>query len=557
MSPNFKDLIHPSCCFLMNLESQKPHEIDLGMPFLKKLYPRAHDNRLPKNDPVVKKARRAFFTSAGINFLYLQVLFLGLFCYIFGALFQQGTHTHNLRVAFVDYDGGAIGRAVRAAYASLQGDSFPSLVERSPLELQTTDDVLRAVCETKYWAAVYVTQGASRRLEEALAAESVATAYDKTDVLAYVWNEALYAPIIDAAISSNMQLLSGAARIAYSAVNGTGNIRSVSGPAALSVLADPWTLQSVNIQPTSQGSRAIYNTVVIILILIQEFFYLGTINGLYAQFKLYARVNPTRIIVVRILTSLTYTFIGSLCVIGTIWAFKSGWDINGNQFVLSWMTFWLFAHTNFLIFDVFTIWLPPPFVPMALVSWIIFSVTSILLPFDLSPAFYRLGYMLPAHEVYQVLTDIWSHGCNPQLHYALPVLFAWEVVSLMLSILGVYRRSHYATLGEERQAKELQERIDAAVAFERDKETKHSAAHPEPEKRLKKFESTGDEPSEPQSDTDNITGAEDEEAYREELAQVISRVTTRQRRDKGRADETCNFGPSFNLPYGKDNEDGE
>ncbi|KAL2179608.1 uncharacterized protein P884DRAFT_268009 [Thermothelomyces heterothallicus CBS 202.75] len=60
--------------------------------------------------------------------------------------------------------------------------------------------------------------------------------------------------------------------------------------AALSVLAEPWRLRSVNIQPTTQGSRAIHNTVVIILILIKEFFYLGTINGLHAQLRLYARL---------------------------------------------------------------------------------------------------------------------------------------------------------------------------------------------------------------------------------------------------------------------------
>lgn len=522
------------------------------MPSIKTLYPRACDNRLQKNHQVPKKARIAFFKAVGTNFILLQLLFLGLFCYIFGALFQQTSHTHNIHVVFVDYDGGAIGRAVRNAYASLQRDGFLSLIERSPLDFQTPADVLESVCRARYWGALYVTRGASDRLQEALTNSTAASAYNSTRVMTYVWNEAVYAPVVDSAVSANLQLLSATARVAYTSGDGTGNIRSVSGRAALSVLAEPWQLQSINIQPTTQGSRAIYNTVVIIMILIQEFFYLGTINGLYAQFKIYTRVDAYRIILVRNLISITYTFIGSLCVIGTIWAFKSGWNINGNQFVLSWVTLWLFAHTNFLTLDVFTVWLPPPFVPMALVSWIIFNVTSILLPFDLSPAFYRIGYMFPAHEAYQILTDIWSGGCNPQLHYALPILFAWELVSFLLSALGVFRRCHFAVLGEELQAKEFKERLDVAMAFEKERLKERKPQHPEPTTPEAK-----EEPEEPSSEANVVEGGDEEEATREELSSVLERVTTRQRRDQERANTACHFGPSFDLPFSIESSDDE
>jgi hypothetical protein len=76
---------------------------------------------------------------------------------------------------------------------------------------------------------------------------------------------------------------------------------------------------------------------------------------------------------------------------------------------------------------------------MALITWIVLNVTSILLPFELSPAFFQVGYIFPAHSVFQVLMDIWSGGCNRQLNYALPVLFSWEILSLALSSIGVYR----------------------------------------------------------------------------------------------------------------------
>ncbi|KAK3996210.1 hypothetical protein QBC44DRAFT_232257 [Cladorrhinum sp. PSN332] len=528
---------------------------------LTSLYPRAFQNRRSKNDAAVRKARIAFFKAAGNNFILLQLLFLGLFCYIFGSLFVQTNHTHNLKILFVDYDGGAIGDAVREAYTALRGKSFPSLIERSSTDHPATTDLWRAVCHADYWAALYVVPGASSRLEEVLSAgpDSPSTpSYNNRDVMAYIWNEALYAPVVDASISSNIQLLSNAARIAYTTSNGTGNVTTIRGASALSALADPWHLESLNIQPTSQGSRAIYNTIVIVLILIQEFFYLGTINGLYAQFKLYTQLDPYRIAVVRNLNSLVYTLVGTLCVTGTIWAFKSGWDINGNQFVLCWVTFWLFAHVNFLTLDVFTVWLPPPYVPMALVSWIICNVTSILLPFELSPVFYRLGYVFPAHEVYQVLTDIWSGGCNPRLRYALPILFAWEAVSLALSVLGVFRRCHFATLGEERQVREFKEKLDAAVAKKDEEDEEDEKKEDEDEEDGGERRGKGEAVSRRRRDINEVEDEEDEEveSLREELADVVERINTRQRRERERDQMECSFGPSFDLPFqGNTSED--
>ena len=536
-------------------------------------YPRARENRLSPNHPGVVKARIAFLKAAGTNFILLQLLFLGLFAYIFGSLFQQTNHTHNLGIVLVDYDGGAVGRAVRAAYASLQAQSFPSLIERSPADFPSTEELWEAVCRTQYSAALYVNQGASARLEAALATEGTASVpYDAKNVMAYIWNEALYPTVIDAAVSGNIQTLSDAARVAYTTGNGTGNLRSISGPQALSVLAQPWQLQSVNIQPTSQGSRAIYNTVAIILVLIQEFFYLGTINGLYGQFQLYSRLDPYRIAAVRNLTSLAYTFIGSLCVTGAIWAFRAGWDVNANQFALSWAALWLFAHANFLTLDVFTVWLPPGYVPMALISWVITNITSVLLPFALSPAFYRVGYALPAHAVYQVLTHVWSRGCNPQLAYALPVLFVWELAGLVLSALGVFRRCHLATVGEEKQARAAKEKLDAAVALEMAKmrEARRRQGRVEVERGEEEEKEDGKEDGkagglrEPKGGDGVMThpaegeqeDEDDGEAFREQLADVIERINTRQRREQERGGVSPSFGPSFNLPFNHREEEG-
>lgn len=444
-----------------------------------KYYPKAGTNQLTPNHPEVLPLRISFIRHAAVIFLLLQILFLGLFSYIYGSLFQQNSHIHNLNILFVDYDEGEIGHAVRQAYQTLQNNKFPSLQEQPPSEFQSVQGLREQVCNIHYWAALYIVSGASARLQDALSGGPAATEFNRSDILMYIWNEARYSATQDALISSNMQTLSAAARVAYMTNNGPG-FSSVAwhDPHAVAVIAEPWSLVSNNIQPTTQGSRLIYNTLVIILILLQDFFYLLSINGLSVIFKVYGKLSPRRIICDRCVISLAYTLLCSLGTTSTMWAFRGDWNVNRNQFSLSWAVLWLFAHSNFLILDVFTIWLPPLYVPMAFVTWVVFSVTSILIPFELSPAFYRWAYAMPAHEVYQVLTDIWSSGCNPQLVYALTVLFAWEVVSLIISAIGVYRGCHFAVLAQEAQEAEFRVKLEAAVASEKEQDRNRAQGGP-------------------------------------------------------------------------------
>ncbi|KFZ02651.1 hypothetical protein V500_00041 [Pseudogymnoascus sp. VKM F-4518 (FW-2643)] len=380
--------------------------------------------------PSLKASRASFFQAAALNFVLLQLLFFGLICYLFGSLFKQTSRTHALNVLWVDYDGGVIGDAVRDAYKSLRSDGFPNVVEHPRDKFPSEIEMREAVCDTTYWAALYTAPGSSERLEHALS--GAASQYNQSNVLFYIWNEARYPTVLDSAISSTLQMLSNAARAAYTARYSTFALATIqpNDTTAISTFANPWTLSSINIQPTTQGSRAVYNTICIVLILIQDFFYLASINGLYAQFKIYNKISPTRIIFTRDIISGTFTIIGSLLVSAAIWAFKVGWMVSGKQFAINWLIIWLFAHVNFLAIDVFTIWLPPQYIPMALISWIVTNVTSILLPFSLSPSFYRWAYALPAHEAYEALTNNWSSGCNPHLYYALPILFAYEIIGL-------------------------------------------------------------------------------------------------------------------------------
>jgi hypothetical protein len=438
------------------------------MKLFKRIYPLAYEERKPISHPSVRPFRLAFLKAASINFLILQVLFLGLYSYIFGSLFQQNEKVHNLNVVFVDYDHGSVGDSIRTAYEQLKGPGFFTLKEKSPTQFATEQELRTQVCHMDYWAALFVNAGSSARLAAAIAGNL--TSFDNTNLVEYIWDEVPYSATTDDVIVFNMVTLSAAAQVAYLTNTTTEPLKSLdsSSSVAIGAAAQPWSLTANDIKETSQGSRLIYNTLVFILVMLQEFFYLGNINGLFLQTKLFIRVKARRAIFFRTLLSVLFTFIGSLVTVGAIWAFRNGWPVNGNQFVLSWMVVWLLAHVNFLVFDCLSIWLPPPYFPVAMFSWVVISITSILLPFSLSSAFYRVGYALPVHEAYVTLLDIWSGGCYPRLYISLPILFSWELAAWCLSSFGVYRRSHYAVLGERAQEAAFKQKVCDAIAAKKE-----------------------------------------------------------------------------------------
>lgn len=131
-------------------------------------YPKAKVNRLHGGNEAVVGARMNVLKLAFLNLALLQVLFFLLFCYLFGSLFQQSSHVHNMNVLYVDYDGGLIGSAVRHAYDTLQGNDFPTLNEESASRYPMPGDIEKAVCNTKYWAAIYTSLGATTRLEQGM-----------------------------------------------------------------------------------------------------------------------------------------------------------------------------------------------------------------------------------------------------------------------------------------------------------------------------------------------------------------------------------------------------
>ncbi|KAJ5660910.1 uncharacterized protein N7484_000282 [Penicillium longicatenatum] len=393
-----------------------------------------------------KEIQTGFLSAVAGSTVLLQILFLANMCYLYATQFQDSTRVHNLKMLFVDYDGGVVGQAVTDAYQAMKGNEFPTLYTKPTGQYSTPDDVRGAVCSGDYWGAIYTTKNASSSLD---ATFTNGTASLNT-ALTYVWNGARYPAFSQSEIYSNLLVLVQASRSTYYASSASKVLDSanLSNPIIRETFLDPIQASEINIKETTQGTIVLYNTVSIVMPIIQQFFFMMALNGISSQFHICTKLGYAANGLVRMVTSLVYTFISSLCMAGYIWGFKESWDVNGNQFALTWMVVWLFMHINFMVVDILTAFIPMQFLPFCIITWVILNVGSSISPFELNPGFFRWGYALPAHEVYQLLVQIWSDGCQDQSYRALPIMFSWWIVGLAVVIYATYHRCQTALMAE-------------------------------------------------------------------------------------------------------------
>ena len=64
----------------------------------------------------------------------------------------------TMKVLYVDYDEGAIGQSVTIAYNQMKGPGLPTLLQRSPAEYPTEQEVQEDVCKGEYWGAIIPAQ---------------------------------------------------------------------------------------------------------------------------------------------------------------------------------------------------------------------------------------------------------------------------------------------------------------------------------------------------------------------------------------------------------------
>jgi hypothetical protein len=384
---------------------------------------------------------KPFLGAVGGSFVFIQLLFLVNMSYLYGTAFNDTHRMKALKILLVDYDDGVVGQSVKAAYSQLASPSFPTIVEHSSTDYPTANNIREAVCKGHYWGAIYANPNASSRLSAALASPEAAQTYQNSGALTYISNGGKY-PAYGQVISSSLQILVQGTRGAYNAIIGTEAMSTANTTNAniAQVLFDPIAASSIDISPTNQGVRFYYNTVTMVMVILPQFFFVMALNGISVETNIFGSLSLKRNIALRLGVSICFTFIASLCMTGYIWAFREDWGVTSGQFPLTWMALWLAMHLNYFIIDSITAVIPMKFMSFFLLTWVIMNVSSTLSPFELSPGWYRIGYALPAYELYQVLLDIWTHSCNPTLYRSLPVLFSWWLIGIVAFVAAMRRR---------------------------------------------------------------------------------------------------------------------
>ncbi|CAH0055259.1 unnamed protein product [Clonostachys solani] len=373
--------------------------------------------------------------------LLLQLLFLGNLSYLFGALFRSGSRSHALKILAVDYDGGNIGKAMSAAYTSLEADTFPTLEFRSPEDYPSPDDLHNAVCKGGYWGAIYTHSGASDRLNQAVRVENT-TVYNPAETISYTYNGVFFPTIASSVIDSSLaRLVNVASRTYYRVARDDAAAVNMTDPVSSSVFLNPIQPSSDPIMPTIQGARALLNTVSMVFPALMQFFFLMGLNGIMFGAGIFANMSKRDVFLTRLVIGKVYTLVSALGTIGYIWAFRESWGVTTAQFFISWMALWLFMEVQYLVIDtMMESVVPLQFFAFFLVTWIITNIGSTVNPFELTAGFYRWGYALPARSTWILLLEIWSGGCRSEKEICLPVLFAWWLLGSLGSAWSVRQR---------------------------------------------------------------------------------------------------------------------
>lgn len=261
------------------------------------------------------------------------------------------------------------------------------------------------------------------------------------DSVRYVWNEARWITVAESYVLPSLTAAISGLNDCY-----TSNItapllanNTLSLPSTR-VLLSGVPAHSINIQPFEIGMRPFLNTVGMVFPILIEFFFAMAMGGIGAIFKWY---RPDRILsryLNRFLLSLFFS-----CVIGISWGlwleiYREDFDLTGGQYCKIWLIYWMYGLIAFEVLDTAASFVPVPFLPLCVLTYVIVNVGGSVFPIDIKPAFYHLDYIWPSYNCFELLITVLSHGSTSRVYRNVPVLFGWLVVWMPLGFMANRRR---------------------------------------------------------------------------------------------------------------------
>ncbi|KAK4700062.1 hypothetical protein P7C70_g6191, partial [Phenoliferia sp. Uapishka_3] len=330
----------------------------------------------------------ALLGKVGPMMVLLVVVFWINLSHLYGSFYDQGNHTHRVKVPVVDFDGGEFGQALIASASALNGKKgYPTYFV---LESNTTspEELQRDVFQGKYWTALYANEGASERWEATTNGSSRGV-YDPENVWSYITLTARYFAFYEGNFYATDLAVLGQAAAIFSS--------TVAGPAlASSSLLSNSTVQSAFTSPAEStevfaagrdflmSNKALINTVGIVMPILMQFFFTMGFNGISNGMHLYAAFDTNHHIIFRVLAATVWPLISSLCVAGWTFAYKGDdYPLPAHAFVAFWIVTWVLCVISIDLIDVITAYIPIGFVPPIFLTVILWSVTASLVPPEL------------------------------------------------------------------------------------------------------------------------------------------------------------------------------
>ncbi|GAA5877745.1 hypothetical protein JCM8547_001526 [Rhodosporidiobolus lusitaniae] len=392
--------------------------------------------------------RRTHKKLAILGLLLLVFFFLNA-AWLWGSYYQEPRKLHNLQVAVVDFDGGAVGSALMSAIKPFDKKPLsPSYLvvdgaSSSPADIQAR------VHKGEFWAAIYATSGASDRFNSAVANDGAAGSYNATNAIEYTGLQVRYNDVWGRYLQPALLQVVAGAQVAFSDSTVAPLLTSGTsyGSTTAAVIATPIGAHFVNLTPFRFGARVLLNTAGFVFPILLTAFFLSVANNVFnytgyyrnLSFRSHLKLNLTLGLVAPLIVSLSTT-------VWYIFMDEDTYRIGVKYFFALWALLWVFSMVYFnLIQSLYSLTKAEGVSaanPLIIFTLVVLAVASTSHPLELQPAFFKIAYAFPSHATWDVAMVILGHGAlKSVLKYELPVLAVWLVASTVVLHLALRKRS--------------------------------------------------------------------------------------------------------------------
>lgn len=410
-------------------------------------------------------------------YLFLFVFFISICAFYWGTYFHRFGRFKNLELLVVSDDVSfttSNGTEVRPLiYDSLRdmftnnetinrlGDwRYMSTSEISELASKHNssnyDEVVRQVHHQKYWAAFYIAPNSTQLIYESMVNQNVSLIESQAidQLITCVYESGRHYSALSQYVTKNLYLILdtwtsyyGGSKVYNPLVSEilTRDERSdlMQSENGTTIINDKPMMRLFDNRPSS--SPSILGPSELGLIYAQMFSFHQFNLSVEVYSFLRKNLKYKHFVIWRIIAANVNCFILALIYSLITIAFRTPIDVAFGKagFLVLWMFMYLFivasASINELVGTIIMFSGQKQWIPVWLVSYLIFNISVTFSPLELSPRFYRYGYVMPMFNGYEALKVVFFNTWKGHLGRNIGILIIWIVVmSILMSIIAVY-----------------------------------------------------------------------------------------------------------------------